>query len=476
MAPAGVASSVIATQRHNYLTVPAMERAQYGRPWVNQTIRTRIARIGERLWLFSNFPMHPAARCRFAGALAPDRERAAAQAPSRPRERTLWTRVEGERGLTRAGPVRQYLPAAWDCSVLARSRAPRQFAGAMSSTPEHLEPKGAPSFWKGRFLPWARKKLVGNGPKWDWLTIIENGVAIAGLVMFSVKGTDLARSVTRSWPGYVEFAVYIFVSYAFTVLAFALYVLLARKLREESEEWYEQQAASTRREGVLSEQRTLISEVQHRVAEVVRRYSTEVLKKGASAIGPGTLQSDTQLRDVLDRKFLPFLKSRLGRDDISIALKYYSTNGEIRTVFRLPPPDATSQRRDLMKFDESVIFMMFWDNDGRQQRVLVRDLAKLPRSPRNEAYQEYGKKCGFNSVIAFPLREPKSDKLGRLDVASILGFVSLDAPGVRAFDTLFLNADADQTNDGAGLEDGPDMHFFFGLADSLATLAVLGVQ
>lgn len=36
-----------------------MERAQNGRPSVSQTVRTRIARGGERIWRFSDFPNAP---------------------------------------------------------------------------------------------------------------------------------------------------------------------------------------------------------------------------------------------------------------------------------------------------------------------------------------------------------------------------------------------------------------------------------
>jgi hypothetical protein len=320
----------------------------------------------------------------------------------------------------------------------------------------------------------------------SWLNGFLTVCSLIGYISVAVSLTTLVRWVTESWPGHIEFIVYIFVTYAATVMLFAAWIAVARSVHY-------------RVKGV-GEQIDLMAEAQHKLAEVVRRHAV-------SAESRVQLDQDTALRDTFSSKILPYLAKKLGRQDITAAVKYAGrsmpavdaapgaprTPRQLTAVFRYPSVEGrSSQRPQMMDGDESFVYWSFCETDRRKQWVVIRDTEKLAGgesvsvdiSDRNHRYKLHATKCGFRSVIAFPLREPEALGAGtaaapvKIRVSNILGFLSFDCPDPDGFDPLFAPMSRKERkamdNEGTKLKATKELEFFYGLADTLATLAVLG--
>jgi len=307
-------------------------------------------------------------------------------------------------------------------------------------------------------------QLFGN-----WVSALGSISAFIGYVGLAVGITKIVREMTQAWPGHQEFRFYLYISYFVSTFLVASLIVLARQI------WHHLYDSN--------DQRAVTMGIQHRLAEVVRRYASVAMNRPATA--QRLLNDDIELHEVFG-SVMKFLQKRLNRTDIVIAVKYIRGPKEDRVidaVIRHPPQDGTSLRSQSLKADASVVYMHFLEGNRQVQRVIIEDVMNLDteavageaQASRHEAYKLYAKKCKFRSVLAFPLRQPKP-LTGELEASGIIGFLSFDCPDPNAFDELFLRTSAKPTNDGRHLKDSTDLQFFFGLADSLATLAVLGAK
>lgn len=228
-------------------------------------------------------------------------------------------------------------------------------------------------------------------------------------------------------------------------------------------------------------QRALMARIHHEVAEMVRSAAI-----GHHAGGLEKLQEFTPVPTLLHGDLPRYLESKFGRKDISITVKY-AVPGEdgrmkLKALFRRCCHNEHSRRAE-MELDDSVVFHKFKQAGRVLQRIIICDTKALSTDPvigeedklRNERYRAYGKSCGFRSVLAFPLRSPKTSEDPDLgEISTIRGFVSFDCPEPDAFEPLFaVPLFSARDNDGGHCGDTQDLNFFFGLADSLATLALL---
>ncbi|MGC9984100.1 MAG: hypothetical protein ABSF35_10745 [Polyangia bacterium] len=236
-----------------------------------------------------------------------------------------------------------------------------------------------------------------------------------------------------------------------------------------------------------------ISHVNHMMAEAVRQYAIET----AAGDYPGRPQldrvhDDAHLRAALGEDLNRFLAGYLGNSKITIRVKLADPGIEadaeasLLAVFTYSPKDEGKRREERMKDSESLVFMRFKEAKEPIKRVMIRDTKRLEtdvtktssreEATRNAMYQKYAERCGFRSVLAFPLREPiPRGKVQRtLTITPVRGFLSLDSMEPDAFVALFSpRQDQPDDNDGTNLDDSGKLQLFFGLADSLASVAVL---
>jgi hypothetical protein len=301
----------------------------------------------------------------------------------------------------------------------------------------------------------------------DGFKIFDTVARLIGYFGIYLTLTRIILAMTTAWPGHREFSLYLYITYFTTIFVISGLLIVAR---QSLHGFYD-----------ANEQRALVLKIQHRLVEVIRRAASSAVNNVESKL----LKDDVELHAVLG-DIMIFLHKRLNRNDIVMAVKYISGaagDRKIDAVIRYPQPDSASVREDSMQADRSVVYLQFSEGNEQTQRVLIEDVAKLETDPsvgatmaaRNTAYQHYARQCKFQSVLAFPLRQPRVQG-AKFSAASILGFLSFDCPDPNAFDPLFLPTKKASSNDGRHLKDSPDIQFFFGLADSLATLAVLGAK
>ena len=319
-----------------------------------------------------------------------------------------------------------------------------------------------------RFWNFIRESYLGSP-----LAVFQALVALVGYAGIYLSFTKVAREITASWPGHREFVFYIAATYGISAILFAWLFWLTTKVLDTA--------------GHVSSERAIMAGLQHKLAEVVRSHVVAFVNHQSAK----DLQNDSELRDVLGRRLLDYLDVKLGRNDFSVTVKYAfqvepganpPSTPRLRAVFRhVHDGSKREQRRDDQDTDQSVVFMNFRHADRRVRRVIICDTHDLDvsgshgvdSSRRHEEYKAYAARCGFRSVVAFPLREPSDVKQSVLTFSPILGFLSIDCDDPNAFDKLFKPNGKKETNDGQHLDDTDDLEFLFAVADSVATLAML---
>jgi hypothetical protein len=148
-------------------------------------------------------------------------------------------------------------------------------------------------------------------------------------------------------------------------------------------------------------------------------------------------------------------------------------------IFRDEGQDRAARAHgDRLALAASYVYRSFDGHTRAQKRwVYVRDTEEIPA---DKAYRDRAREGGFRTILAFPLRAPFELNLrdragGAQAAASIRGFLSFDAedPGafLGLFHTLFPKGRVD--NEGRGLKPREEIQAFYGLADSIATMAML---
>jgi hypothetical protein len=226
-----------------------------------------------------------------------------------------------------------------------------------------------------------------------------------------------------------------------------------------------------------------VAGIQHAMAEVVRSYTV-----GNGDTLPVEIGKHAKFQELVG-ELREYLREIVGEHNISIVVKYMKPAPDgsepiLTAVFRSIGADQDrGERKNTMTLEESVVFKRFWDAKTRRlRRVVIRDIEKLETgigqvlntdtAKLHQDYKAYAERCGYRSVLAFPLREPHIPR--PYDYAGVRGFLSFDCPDPNAFDRLFKTATgvADD-NDGCHLEDRKCLQLFFGLADSISTIAML---
>lgn len=292
---------------------------------------------------------------------------------------------------------------------------------------------------------------------------------IIGAIGAYTAVTGLVVKIAEKYEAQPELVVYLSATYSATMLLFLGWVLVYRKVQVV--------LARTRQEVGQ------ISKIHHKMAEIVR--SAAINRAGG---GLKELQKLTDVFTLLQGDLPTYLDVKFGRKDISVTVKYAvgGNAGEppkLRALFRRIANRDRHNRLDEMNLEDSVVFARFQSADRSVQRIIICDTKKLNTDAagvsaddkkRNEAYRIYAKDCGFRSVLAFPLRAPKQEGGGDLKVNAFRGFISLDCPAPDAFEPIFgVPMFGPGDNNGSHYRDTEELNFFFGLADSLATLAML---
>lgn len=290
--------------------------------------------------------------------------------------------------------------------------------------------------------------------------VITHGLTFLG----AIGGVVTAADLYLKWVGLAspldEFRWYLWISFSAVLLLFAGWATLAKKVYGDFSRLTRQ--LGTRDDGIR---------LQHEMAEVVRACA-DAKNRGQSI--------DFQARlERVGTMIKQYLAHRLPGKKFFITVKLFK-NGRLYAVFRDAEQDRGARKPgDDIPPGESCIYMRFRRDPEPSKQVLVRDVSKLDN--RDAEFLKRAKHCGFQAVIGFPLRNPGqlSDgaALAPLKLASLMGFLSIDSPTVGAFDGLFKELGTDRSsdlrNDGSDLEPLDDMNLFWGLADSIATIAVL---
>lgn len=168
------------------------------------------------------------------------------------------------------------------------------------------------------------------------------------------------------------------------------------------------------------------------------------------------------------------LRHMLGVERVAATVKLLegqATDRKIRAVLRVNHARGVT-RVEVTKSSKSYVMDRFEHSDQSERQVYVGDIETLPdqeglsqdvRKSLRE-YVEYGKGCGFRSVLAFPLRTPALQGNKVTSMRSVIGFLSFDCATPCAFSPLVEDLREDGT---------PSLDFFYGLADGLATLVLL---
>jgi hypothetical protein len=297
-----------------------------------------------------------------------------------------------------------------------------------------------------------------------WLDTVWSLITGVGGIL---GGADLLIRL-RHWVHgpLAQFELYLWLSLAVLSMNTVLWVVLYRTMRHYVN---------------LVDRRTKLgrqaAEVQHRMAEAVRRCAHDATTYD--------LQKDA-LRVMA--QLMQYLRLRLGHDGrFSITVKrIVPGKGRLQKVFRDPDqPTETRGHWDDIPIEESPVYVRFNVLTNTKRIVFIGDTNNVPAT--EDGFRGRAQHCGYRTVIAFPLRLPApmrqdgdADGLrrsGELKVATLLGFFSIDAPDVGAFEELLKPAEKKKNGEGPTRDDDreprDDLDVFYGIADSLATILVL---
>jgi low affinity Fe/Cu permease len=264
-----------------------------------------------------------------------------------------------------------------------------------------------------------------------------------------------------------QFNAYIWTTFTATIILMTGAIFIDRSIRRDRREMRKhaaeiaaQEEATAVREDAIVLQHRMIEEVR-RCAELRERYDyNEHMQRVA-------------------RGLQDFLRRRLGGQRYSITVKRTDVaTKKLQTVFRDVAQEPTRRSWDIDQ-EESVAYRRFLrETKNPRKWILIKDTERLPGS--DSKYSERARRCGYRSVLAFPLRlpvalPPKDSDPDVLKCANLLGFVSIDAPEADAFAGLFLppKEGIEPRDDGEDLAPCADQDLFYGLADACATIVML---
>lgn len=225
------------------------------------------------------------------------------------------------------------------------------------------------------------------------------------------------------------------------------------------------------------EESTIQSHVlAHKMSEQVRARAKE-LENGNS------YNMQAELQHVLGEGIRGYLTARLGqKNGFSITVKQVvEGTDQLRVVFRDQGQDPNVRPTgELEPLADCYIYKRFVATDGASsvapsEWVLVRDTTRVDEA-FGGAIKARAAKRGYKSTIAFPIRVLAPFETPVTRVASLIGLLCVDSPERNAFDGLFACIDGAQEDvvHGEHFRELTEMHLFFALADSLATIFVLG--
>jgi hypothetical protein len=222
-----------------------------------------------------------------------------------------------------------------------------------------------------------------------------------------------------------------------------------------------------RRERGKAKLGTLASRIQHHMAEAVRRFAAK----------PKTTSIDSVLGLVMT-ELLEYLRTRLGEHHFAITIKRTTAGtGKLERVYRDGGQKLEDRCKwDLVPLEESPVYARFAKASRAKRFVFISDTDNVPQM--EEGFRQRARVCGYRTVFAFPLRQPapigpegsSSTLPGEVKISNLLGFFSIDAPEVGSFDG-FLKPGTARDDD---REPEDDLDLFYGIADSMATMLVLG--
>jgi hypothetical protein len=213
----------------------------------------------------------------------------------------------------------------------------------------------------------------------------------------------------------------------------------------------------------------------HRMAETVRCCAVA-----------NDVQTYKELFDAtLGHSLCQYLAKRIhSGDKVSMTVKMIardkSGNRELVDVFRDSEQHKTHRPMGSEKLEENYVFRSLdARNPDHSGWVMIRDVEKM--DPQYRKCRDRARNRQYKSFLAFPLNRPNMDQdQGDPDSANLtplIGFLGLDAPIVGAFDNLFTFKDTtvpvEPSNTGDDRKASEDMHLFYGLADSIATIVHL---
>ena len=255
-----------------------------------------------------------------------------------------------------------------------------------------------------------------------WVETLFSAVGVIGLL---VTGADILTRLHVWVHGQLaQFALFLWVSLIVLSVNSVAWVVLYRRMRHEVN-------LVTRR----TELGRQAAEVQHRMAEAVRRCAHDA----------ATYDLQKDIVRVM-AQLLTYLRLRLGERKLCITVKRTvpGANGRLQKVFRDADQDLETRCRwDDIALDDSAVYRRFTVTTNTRKVVFIGDTNTMPAT--EDSFRDRAKVCGYRTVIGFPLRLPApiglegtddSRKTSELKVANLLGFLSIDAPDVEAFEGL----------------------------------------
>ncbi|MCE9543985.1 MAG: hypothetical protein K8T25_00445 [Planctomycetia bacterium] len=210
------------------------------------------------------------------------------------------------------------------------------------------------------------------------------------------------------------------------------------------------------------------TKLQHHMIEQVRQ---------ATADGSG-YSMRTGLENVLGAQLVEYLRLVSGLQEFHVTVKTISPKAD-GSGHQLTDNFRDKEQSPLMRplgqcegLSENYIYHRFKNAtlaDSRQIYVCDTELDPVHLTLRERAHTR-----GYRSVIAFPLNVPASPQPTSLQVfglTGLIGFLGLDSPQPHAFDSLCSPKKTD-TTDASVHSKTHNLDLFYGLADSVATIAM----
>jgi len=286
---------------------------------------------------------------------------------------------------------------------------------------------------------------------------IFNALGIAGAALTALDLTSRVAAWAIKTEG-GRFQWYLWISFVIVAGMPVLWLVLYSTVRHDLRKSWERVELGKR-----------ASRIQHEMSEAVRRCAAD----------PRTYNVGEDLNRVMSI-LLEYLRMRLGDAPYAITVKRIEPGrGRLVRVFRDGGQRLDRRSKgDDVSFEDSPVYMRFLKASPEKRVTFIGDTDQVPIL--EDSFRDRARACGYRTVIGFPLRlpvelEPAIDSGPAHDVkfANLLGFFSIDAPHVGAFEGLLLPPGRGTVNRDDDREPRNDLDIFYGLADSVATILML---